>query len=125
VVAEGLLMYLERADVERFFAALHELTGSGSRVAFTYMKCDARGRVYAGEAAGALTRASLKLLGEALRSCVADERELSELLRPLGWRYEPDPERFDLGTRYLVPAGIDDRDRADVFEYMAVVCRSA
>lgn len=125
VVAEGLLMYLERADVERFFAALHELTGLGSRVAFTYMKCDAQGRVYAGKAAGALTRASLKLLGEALRSCVADERELSELLRPLGWRYEPDPERFDLGTRYLVPAGIDDRDRADVFEYMAVVSRSA
>lgn len=125
VVAEGLLMYLEREDVVGLFAALHELTGPGSRVAFTYMKCDAHGRPYAGKVVSGITRLSLKLLGEQLRFCVGDERELGELLQPLGWRYEPDPERFDLGTRYLAPAGMDDRDRADVFEYMAVVNRSA
>ena len=125
VVAEGVLMYLERADVERFFAVVHELTGPGSRVAFSYMRCDARGRPYAGKVIGSLTRMSLKIMGEALRSCVAGERELGELVQPLGWRYEPDVERFDLGARYLAPAGFDDRDRADVFEYMAVVNRTA
>lgn len=125
VVAEGLLMYLAREDVVRLFAAAHDLTGPGSRVAFTYMKCDAHGRPYAGKVVSGITRVSLKLIGEALRFCVADERELSELVEPLGWRYEPAPERFDLGTRYLAPAGMDDRDRADVFEYMAVVNRSA
>ena len=124
VIAEGLLMYLEREDVVRFFAALHELTGPGSRVAFTYMRCDGHGRPYAGKLASGITRVSLKLLGEALRFCVADERELGDLVEPLGWRYEPDPERFDLGTRYLAPAGMDDRERADVFEYMAVVDRA-
>jgi methyltransferase (TIGR00027 family) len=123
VVAEGVLMYLAREDVERFFAALHGLTGPGSRVAFSYMKCDAHGRPYAGRVVGGLTRVSLKLIGEALRFCVADERQWTELLQPLGWRYEPDPERFDLGARYLAPAGLDDRDRADVFEFMAVVDR--
>jgi methyltransferase (TIGR00027 family) len=124
VIAEGVLMYLAREDVVRFFAAVHELTGPGSRVAFTYMRCDARGRPYAGKWAGGLTRASLKLIGEALRFCVADERELAELVQPLGWRYQPAPERFDLGMRYLVPAGLDDRERADVFEFMAVVDRA-
>ncbi len=123
VVAEGLLMYLERGDVVRFFESVHDLTGPGSRVAFTYMKCDAQGRPYAGKVVSGLTRVSLKLIGEALRFCVADERELAELVHPLGWRYEPAPDRFDLGTRYLVPAGLDDRERADVFEFMAVVDR--
>jgi O-methyltransferase involved in polyketide biosynthesis len=116
-------MYLERDDVVRLFAALHELTGPGSRVAFSYMKCDAHGRPYAGKVVGGLTRVSLKLIGEALRFCVADERELIDLVQSVGWRYEPAPERFDLGARYLAPAGLDDRDRADVFEYMAVVDR--
>lgn len=125
VIAEGLLMYLDRSNVTRFFAAVHELTGAGSRVGFSYMKCDAKGRPYAGKWAGGLTRVSLKLIGEALRFCVADERELAELLEPLGWRYRPDVERFDLGARYLAPAGLDDRDRADVFEFMAVVDRLA
>ncbi|HLT38767.1 MAG TPA: SAM-dependent methyltransferase [Enhygromyxa sp.] len=124
VIAEGLIMYLDRDDVVRLFAAIHELTGPGSRVAFSYMKCDAHGRPYAGKVVSGITRLSLKLLGEALRFCVADERELAELLEPLGWRYRPDPGRFDLGTRYLAPAGFDDRDRADVFEFMAVVDRA-
>jgi methyltransferase (TIGR00027 family) len=123
VVAEGVLMYLDRDDVVRFFSAVHDLTGPGSRVAFTYMRCDANGRPYAGKYAGGLTRVSLKLIGEALRFCVVDERELAELVQPLGWRYEPAPERFDLGMRYLVPAGLDDRERADPFEFMAVVDR--
>jgi methyltransferase (TIGR00027 family) len=124
VVAEGVLMYLDRDDVVRFFAAVHDLTGSGSRVAFTYLKCDAHGRPCTGKQLSGLTRAALKLIGEALRFCVVDERELAELVQPLGWRYEPAPERFDLGLRYLVPAGLDDRERADPFEFMAVVQRS-
>lgn len=123
VVAEGLLMYLDRGDVERLFRAVHERTGPGSQVAFSYMKCDAQGRPYAGKRVGGLTRVTLKVIGEALRFCVADERELTELMQSLGWRYQPDLERFDLGARYLVPAGIDDRERADVFEYLAVVDR--
>jgi methyltransferase (TIGR00027 family) len=123
VIAEGLLMYLDRSDVARLFEAVHDLTGPGSRIAFSYMKCDAEGRPYAGKWVGGLTRWTLKLLGEALRWCVRDERALAELIEPLGWRYEPDRERFDLGARYLAPAGIDDREYADPFEFMAVVSR--
>jgi methyltransferase (TIGR00027 family) len=125
VVAEGVFMYLLRADVERFFTAVSELTGPGSRVAFTYMRGDARGQVYLNRYLNPVARTWLRAVGEPIQWCVVDERELAELVTPIGWRYEPAPERFDLGARYLAPAGLDDRDRADPIEYMAVVVRSA
>ncbi len=118
VVAEGVLMYLCAADVARFFEAAHDLCGAGSRVVFSYLKCDAEGRPSMGGFVGDLSRWSLKLLGEAMQWCVADEAALAELVAPLGWRYEPEPERFDLGTRYLAPAGI--HDHAESIEFMAV-----
>lgn len=120
VVAEGLLMYLPREAVAATFTAVREQTGPGSRVAFTYMRCDAQGRPQAG-AAGFLLRVSLKLMGEALHWCVADEQELAAFMEGLGWRYLDAPARYDLGARYLVPAGYDDRERAAPFEFMALV----
>jgi methyltransferase (TIGR00027 family) len=124
VIAEGVFMYLQRADVERFFAAVRELTGPGSRVAFTYMKGDARGRVYLNKHLSGVARWWLKTVGEPILWCVANERELGTLVERVGWRYEPAPERFDLGARYLAPAGLDDRERADPIEFMAVVDRA-
>ncbi len=52
VVAEGLFMYLLRSDEERFFMAVSELTGPGSRVAFTYMRGGRQNRLRGPSGAG-------------------------------------------------------------------------
>ena len=123
VVAEGLLMYLDWAAIARAFTALHDLTGPGSRVAFSYVGCDADGQPAISQRIPGLTRWALAWLGEPLRWCVRDEAELTRELAPLGWAYAPEPERFDLAARYLAPVGLDDRAWAEVVEFMAVVER--
>lgn len=121
VVAEGVLMYLPELAVAQFLATIHAWTGPGSRLAFTWMRCDARGRPDAGRAGG-LTRLSLKVMGEGLHWCVADEAALQAFLARQGWSFAPDPPRFDLGRRYLEPAGLFDA-RAEPFEFMALASK--
>jgi O-methyltransferase involved in polyketide biosynthesis len=123
-VAEGVLMYLPAAAVAGFFEAAHGLCGPSSRLVFTYMICDEKGRPRVGNAAW-LTRTSMKLMGHAWQWCVADEDALARFVAERGWRYEPDPERFDLAARYLVPLGRDDREHAAPLEFMAVVERGS
>ncbi len=123
VVAEGVLMYLQRTAVERFFTDVRVSTGRESRVVFTYMKCDRKGRADVGRI-GWLTRTTLAWLGEALQWCVASEAELHDVLGALGFEYSPDPERFDLGARYLQPAGLERPGEAKPFEFMAVASTS-
>jgi methyltransferase (TIGR00027 family) len=118
-VAEGVLMYLERDAVERFFTAVRTCTGAESRVVFTYLKCDRQGRADLGRF-GSLTRAALALLGETMHWCVESEAALCDFLGRLGFEYEPAPERFDLGVRYLRPAGLLASGEAKLVSYMAV-----
>jgi methyltransferase (TIGR00027 family) len=120
IVAEGLLMYLPGEAVASTLACLHAHTGPGSRVVLTYLRCDAQGRPATGKA-GWLMRASLRLLGERLRWCVADEQALASFGAAQGWRWIDAPQRYDLGARYLVPAGYDDREQAAPFEFMALL----
>lgn len=120
IVAEGVLMYLPREAVATTLACLRAHTGPGSRVVLTYLRCDAQGRPATGKA-GWLTRLSLRLLGERLHWCVADERALAAFVAELGWRWVDAPQRYDLGARYLVPAGYDDREHAAPFEFMALI----
>ncbi len=123
VIAEGVLMYLSEAAVSSFLEAVHGLTGAGSRVAFTYLRCDARGRPDIGRGS-ALLRPIFNLLGEPLKWCVSGEQALAALVANHGWRYAPDPERFDLGARYLRPVGLDDSARANPIELMALIERT-
>lgn len=118
VVAEGVLMYLPVAAVEQFFVDVHASTGPGSRVAFTWMRCDERGRPYIGRL-GWMTRAALVLMGEALHWCVADQAAMQEFLARQHWTFAPDPQRFDLGRRYLEGTPLFDPE-ASPFEFMAV-----
>lgn len=119
VVAEGVLMYLERAAVERFFTDVRASTGAQSQVVFTYLECDRAGRAEVGRF-GWMTRAALRMMGEAMKWCVADEAGLRDFLGELGFAYEPNAERFDLGVRYLQPAGLEAAGWAKPFEFMAV-----
>ncbi len=120
VIAEGLLMYLSEAEISSFLEAVYGLTGLGSRVAFTYVGCDAWGRPDIGRGS-LLLRQFFWLIGERLKWCVPSEEALAAFVADHGWRYVPDPERFDLGARYLRPAGFDAGARA--LELMALIER--
>jgi methyltransferase (TIGR00027 family) len=119
VVAEGVLMYLDRTAVERFFTVVRASTGAGSQVVFTWLECDAEGRANLGRF-GWMTRGALQLMGESMQWCVAGEADLRAFLAALGFEYEPNPARFDLGIRYLQPAGLEAPGEAQPFEFMAV-----
>ena len=119
VIAEGVLMYLERAAVERFFQDVRASTSAESRVVFTYVMCDRSGRAALGRASW-LTRGLLAILGEPIRWCVSSEAALRDFLGELGFEYEPDPERFDLGIRYLQPVGLELPGEVTPIEFMAL-----
>ncbi len=98
VVAEGLLMYLHDEDVRGLFRALHEVTGPDSLALFTYLETQTLeqrlGRLQR------MAELAFRAVGESLRFTLA-EPELAGYLAPQGWSYASDPERFDLGQRYL------------------------
>jgi methyltransferase (TIGR00027 family) len=118
-VAEGVLMYLEREAVERFFTTVRASSGPDSRVVFTYLKYDRQGKAELGRFSS-LTHAALAMLGETMHWCVESEAKLRDFLGELGFEYEPDPERFDLGVRYLQPAGLEASGEAKLVSFMAV-----
>ena len=92
IVAEGLLMYLPIEAVRALLTALHEQTGPGSRVVFTWLP------VVDGELKlDRVIRAGISLLGEPVRFSM-EPRALGPFLAELGWRLLPD---VDLRARYL------------------------
>ena len=54
---------------------------------------------------------------------VDSEDALAAFVADHGWRYAPNPERFDFGARYLRPVGLDDSARAHPVEFMALIER--
>jgi O-methyltransferase involved in polyketide biosynthesis len=92
VVAEGLLMYLPPDAVRALFTALHEQTGPGSRVVFTWLP-----RSSGAMNLSPLIRAGVALVGEPVRFSVSPAG-LSGLLRDTGWTLLP---ATDLHARYL------------------------
>lgn len=113
VVAEAVLMYLQREAVERTLRQLGEASGAGTTLLFSYLRRDAQGRLQLGKMPR-LAAWGLKLGGEPLVWGV-EAGELAGFLAITGWRLEV--ERFDLRQRYLVPAGLADRPLADVEVY--------
>ncbi len=65
VMAEGLLMYLHPQDVARFFADVRQVSATGSRVAFTSLDADDKGRPHIGRMDMPIQFA-LRLAGEAM-----------------------------------------------------------
>lgn len=118
VVAEGLLMYLDEADVRALLDALAAQVGEGSTLVFSWLPHDEQGRFLV----DAVTRRSLQAVGEPIRWGVRPE-ELAPLLRAHGWRLVEDPARVDLAARYpLGPeraaAGARATERLGVAERM-------
>jgi methyltransferase (TIGR00027 family) len=117
VLAEGVLMYLEESAVSTFLSAVHSLTGVGSRLLFTYMRVDERGRIYSGKLPF-LTRISLKLIGEPWRWGIR-KGTLQEFMSRHGFVLDVSPERCDFRRRYLEPAGLADQPLGDI-EHVAI-----
>ena len=103
-VAEGVVMYLEEDAVSAFLRQIRDNTGVGSKLVFSYLLADDKGRPHMGRWSG-LTRASLKLVGEPLR-WAAYQSELPEFLDAAGFGLLTPPDGLDLRQRYLTPLGI-------------------
>jgi len=112
-VAEAVFMYLDPGAVERTLRELHDATGPGSTLLFSYLRRDARGRLLLGKRPR-LAAMALAAGGEPLRWAVS-EGELAGLLAAAGW--ELAIERYDLRARYLGGDGLAHRRLADVELY--------
>lgn len=106
VLTEGLLMYLPEPAVDRVAAAIHRVSGPGSKWLLTYMHKHPDGTLDLGKM-GRLMGAGMKLAGEAIVWGLRDE-EVAPFLEARGFRLAGPLESFDLRQRYLVPAGMAD-----------------
>jgi methyltransferase (TIGR00027 family) len=105
-VAEGVLMYLDEPEVVSFLREIKGSCGLGSRLIFSHLRADEKGRPYMGRLSGAV-RTSLMLVGEPVRWGVRDG-ELEPFMKRSGFRLAGPPDRVDLGRRYLAPLGIEE-----------------
>ena len=84
IVAEGLVMYLTPAVVEELFRQCAEITGTGSRIAFSYFSAGADGRPDVGRWSGLMLWLQ-KVVGEPWLWSIHPD-ELSLFLEKLGWK---------------------------------------
>ena len=110
VVAEGLLMYLDRAAVHAFFVAVRACTGTRSRLAFSAVGVDERGKPRVGFGGGVLNRsiqAILALAGEAMHWGIAPSA-VPDFLADVRFRPLEQPSLGSLRNRFLQPVGLGD-----------------
>lgn len=100
-IAEGVLMYLERAAVESLFAALRPW-GRRQRVIFSFMEPDAKGRI-AFHNATPLVRGVLSAWREPFAWGVS-RQALPGFLAPLGYRVETLAPGAELAAAAGLPA---------------------
>jgi methyltransferase (TIGR00027 family) len=121
VVAEGLLMYLDAVSVARFFAAVRECSGPGSRLACSMMDGDERNAPHVGTLDWPL-RLALRLAGEPLRWGLAPAR-VSDYATEVGWRVLDQPDESALRQRLLAPIGLRDEPLLP-YEHLALLERA-
>lgn len=121
VVAEGVLLYFPPAAADAFFTSVHAITGSGSRVVFTWLRRTDGGHDFG---RGRLLSAVMAVVGEPFQWSVPDEATLEALLARSGFEYHPNPARFDPRLRYVEPSRIDHRGWAWSPDLFAVAERS-
>jgi methyltransferase (TIGR00027 family) len=88
IIAEGLLMYLPSSAVHDLFRQCASISGSGTRIAFTYIGKSADGRPDAGRWTGLLLWI-LKATGEPWLWSIQPDG-LSRVLKENGWTYSPE-----------------------------------
>ena len=88
IIAEGLLMYLPSSAVHDLFRQCASISGTGTRIAFTYIGKGADGRPDAGRWTGLLLWI-LKTAGEPWLWCI-QPGQLRQVLKENGWTYSPE-----------------------------------
>jgi methyltransferase (TIGR00027 family) len=88
IIAEGLLMYLPSSAVNDLFRQCASISGTGTRIAFTYIGKRADGRPDAGRCTGFLLW-TLKVNGEPWLWSIQPE-QISRVLKENGWTYSPE-----------------------------------
>lgn len=122
LLAEGLTMYLQVAEVDALFAFLREHAGARSRFAFTFMEPQRDGRVdFPGSTP--FVRPWLRLVGEPFTWGIRRE-ELPSFLAARGFSLLEVVGADLLRQRYLAPAGLASR-RLAAGEFVAVARRSS
>ncbi|HYU32489.1 MAG TPA: SAM-dependent methyltransferase [Thermoanaerobaculia bacterium] len=120
LVAEGLTMYLQAAEIDALFAFLREHAGPASRFAFTFMEPQRNGRIdFPGSSP--LVRHWLRRVGEPFTWGLRRE-DLPGFLKARGFSLAEVAGADLLRQRYLAPAGLAGR-RLAVGEYVAVARR--
>jgi methyltransferase (TIGR00027 family) len=125
VVAEGVLMYLDPAAVRAFFVGVRACTGTRSRLAFSAVGVDERGRARVGFGGGVLNRfiqATLALAGEAMRWGI-DPSAVPGFLADVRFRPLEQPSLESLRRRFLRPAGLGDEPLSP-YEHLVLAERS-
>jgi O-methyltransferase involved in polyketide biosynthesis len=104
-VLEGVTMYLDEAAVAATLAACAELGGPGSRIAWTFLAPDDRGRVGFRRSRRGLVDGWLRTRREPFTWGI-DADQIPNLVEPLGLRAVQVVGAKELRARYIAPAGI-------------------
>jgi methyltransferase (TIGR00027 family) len=101
IIAEGLLMYLPSSAVHDLFRQCASISGTGSRISFTYIGKRADGRPDAGRWTGLLLWI-LKATGEPWLWSIQPD-QISRALKENGWIYSPElvPEINKRGVEFF------------------------
>ena len=122
VVAEGLLMYLTRADVERLLTEVTASVGAHSRLACSCVDAHANGAPNIGKL-DKMIRFSLRLVGEPMQWGIRPP-DVPAFFAANGHRVLEQPTVDDLRSRYLVPMGLAD-DPVTPYEHLVLVAIDA
>lgn len=106
VMAEGLLMYLDPGAVGRFMDSVAAISPEGSRLVFSFLRADGKGRPVVGFL-DRISRVWMAMAGEPLLWGV-QAGSLPGFLAEHGLRLRLAPDTESLRGRYLSPAGLDD-----------------
>jgi methyltransferase (TIGR00027 family) len=104
IIAEGLVMYLTHEAVRDMFCQCAEISGTGSRVAFSYIPKGKDGRPDVGRWTGLMLWLQ-KIVGEPWLWSIRPE-ELDLFLEETGWEYKPEKKGTSLkhGVEYFIVA---------------------
>ena len=102
-LAEGVLMYLEQADVDALFACVRRNSAPGSRFIFTMVDQSRLGDP--GSPVAAMARMTERL-GEPIRSSI-ERKRLDGFLRKHGFKSRAVADHNSLKSAYLKPLKID------------------
>ena len=105
-VLEGVSMYLHEASVARILGDCAHLGGPGTRMAWTFMSPDARGRIAFRRSRAGVVDSWLQARGEPFTWGISPER-LEPFLRPLGLRVIRVADAGTFRERYLEPERIE------------------